>query len=489
MIVNNGSALTANNVQPQIIQQSKPQQVAFQQQRTQQQFVQHDPSTGTNVVMRIVKDDSEADGVKLPPWKKNSLVQQKTVQQMVPSGIPIFQINGQNVIAIDQNSQQFQLQQPQQIQIIDPNRDATEITQNWTTSDGKIGKAIIRRRPTFKEDPTGYLNQQTQLLQNTITTLHSPDGSSSAASTESQESFRGQRQFIQQYVKAAPGQVTTIGGQTLTHMPNGVVQIHQNCDIKPPVKQVVVQEQKFIRQNPKGRPPKNPQTIAKRIAMSQESPVSSTSAMKITKSSTPDITSSSHTPEIITETVVSPDNDLMKFTRSAASQEIRTSMTQVVAGKTITNTTAGMIKKQPQMAMMKKPATMMKGPGLQNQQIMMTSNGQQFIVMPQQQQPQNIMLNNNGVMQIQNTNTTTNQRIIQASPGQSGNLIIQGSPGNFILSNGQQMSPVIIQNGQILQNTGSMLSPKSNILVSNGPAGRDSVLKIQFIYLFHNLKT
>jgi hypothetical protein len=487
MIVNNGSALTANNVQPQIIQQSKPQQVAFQQQRTQQQFLQHDPSTGTNVVMRIVKDDSEADGVKLPPWKKNSMIQQKSVQQMVPSGIPIFQINGQNVIAIDQNNQQFQLQQPQQIQIIDPNRDGAEITQNWTTSDGKIGKAIIRRRPTFKEDPTGYLNQQTQLLQNTITTLHSPDGSSSAASSvssEGHENFQrtqiGQRQFIQQYVKAAPGQVTTIGGQTLTHMPNGVVQIHQNCDIKPPMKPMV-QEQKFIRQNPKGRPPKNPQTIAKRIAMSQESPVSSTSVgsnLKIAKSNTPDITSSSHTPEMITETVVAADNgDFMKFTRSAASQEIRTSMTQVVAGKTVTQTTAagGFIKKQPQMAMMKKPTTMLKSPGIQNatgQQIVMTSNGQQFIVMPQQQQPQNIMLNNNGVMQIQNTNTTTNQRIIQAAPGQGGNLIIQGNPGNFILSNGQQMSPVIIQNGQILQNTGSLLSPKGNIVLSNGPGGK-----------------
>jgi hypothetical protein len=523
MIVNNGNALTATNVQPQIIQQSKPQQVTFQQQQQRsqqqpQQFMQHDPSTGTNVVMRIVKDDGESDGVKLPPWKKNSMIQQKSVQQMMPSGIPIFQINGQNVIAIDQNNQQFHIQQPQQIQIIEHNRDGSEITQNWTTSDGKIGKAIIRRRPTFKEDPTGYLNQQTALLHNTITTLHSPDGSSSTTSSaspalqEGHENFQrtqiGQRQFIQQYVKAAPGQVTTtIGGQTLTHMPNGVVQIQQNCDIKPQAKPMMIQEQiqlqqnKFIRQNPKGRPPKNPQTIAKRIAMSQESPVSSTSVgntLKITKSNTPDITSSSHTPEAITESIVHSSSydsaDFVKFARSASTQEIRTSMTQVMAGKAITNTTmAGSMMKKPQMAMMKKPTTMIKNTGniinAQNtgaQQIMMTSNGQQFIVMPsniqqqqQQQQPQNIMLNNNGLMQIQNTNTTTNQRLIQASPGQGGNFIIQTStgnvltnPGNFILSNNQQMNPLIIQNGQILQNTGNMLSPKGNILLSNGPGGK-----------------
>lgn len=320
MIVNNGNMLTSNS-QPQIIQ-SKPQQVTFQQQKTaaaatqQTQFVQHDPSTGANVVMRIVKDDgSESDGVKLPPWKRNSMVQQQSQvggfknvqQQIIPSGgIPIFQINGQNVIAIDQNNQQFQIQQPQQIQIIEQKGD-----ESWTTVDGKIAKTIIRRRPTFKEDPTGYLNQQTALLHNTITTLHSPDGSTSTTSSvspsniiESQESLQqraqqaGQRQFIQQFVKTSTsGQVTTIGGQTLTHMPNGIVQIQQNCDIKPQAKPMLIQEQiqmqqnKFIRQNPKGRPPKNPATIAKRlVAMSQESPVSSTSAVtgiRITKSSTP----------------------------------------------------------------------------------------------------------------------------------------------------------------------------------------------------------
>lgn len=529
MIVNNSGALTTNNSQPQIIQ-SKPQQVTFQQQRSQpQQFVQHDPSTGANVVMRIVKD-GESDGVKLPPWKKNSIVQQSQVgvkssqqSQMMQSGIPIFQINGQNVIAIDQNNQQYHIHQPQQIQIIEQKCESGE---SWS-GDGKIGKTIIRRRPTFKEDPTGYLNQQTQLLHNTITTLHSPDGSSSTTSSASpalqdnsenyQRTQIGQRQFIQQYVKAAPGQVTTIGGQTLTHMPNGIVQIQQNCDIKPQAKPMMIQEQiqmqqnKFIRQNPKGRPPKNPQTIAKRlVAMSQESPVSSTSAgsgLKITKSNTPDISSSSHTPEAVTETVVHSSSydsaEFVKFARTASTQEmIRTSMTQVVAGKgCITNTTtaSNMMKKSPAVTMMKKPQQMigqMKCPGnifAQNsngQQIMMTSNGQQFIVMPstniqqqqQQQQPQNIMLNNNSLMQLQNANGNSNQRLIQTS-GQGGNIFIQTSTGNvlaanpmsggnFILSNGQQMNPLIIQNGQIIQNAGNLMSPKGNILLSSGAGGK-----------------
>ena len=538
--MNNGNTLTTNNIQPQIIQ-SKPQQVTFQQQRASQQsqFVQHDPATGANVVMRIVKDDSGSD-VKLPPWKKNSMIQQNQVgmkalqqqqTQMVSSGIPIFQINGQNVIAIDQNNQQYHIQQPQQIQIIEQKADGSE---SWTQSDGKGGKTIIRRRPTFKEDPTGYLNQQTALLHNTITTLHSPDGSSSTTSSvspslqDTSENYQrtqiGQRQFIQQYVKTAPGQVTTIGGQTLTHMPNGIVQIQQNCDIKPQSKPIVMQEQQiqmqqkqFIRQNPKGRPPKNPQTIAKRlVAMSQESPVSSTSAgggIKITKSNTPDISSSSHTPEAITETVVHSSSfdssEFVKFARSSAAQEIRTSMTQVVAGKAITNTTTAgsWMKKSPAMAMMKKPQTMisqLKSPGnimTQNtsggQQIVMTSNGQQFIVMPSnniqqhqqqqqqqqqqhQQQQQNIMLNNNSLMQIQNSN---NQRLIQAQ-GQGGNILIQTSSGNviaanpmgggnFILSNGQQMNqPLIIQNGQIIQNAGNLIGQKGNILLSSGSAGK-----------------
>jgi hypothetical protein len=357
------------------------------------------------------------------------------------------------------------------------------------------------------------LNQQTALLHNTITTLHSPGGStatssSSAMQDNSPEAYqqRTQRQFIQQFVKSStPSQVTTIGGQTVTHMSNGIVQI-QNCDIKPQTKPIVIQEQqiqlqqnKFVRANPKGRPPKNAATIAKRlVAMSQESPVSSTSTsslMKITKSSTPDITSSSSShAEAVTETMVQSSFDgteIVKFARNSTTQElIRTSMTQVVSGKATnatTTTTSSAVRKP---ALMKKPQTVVKNTSGNvisqsgasgGQQVVMTSNGQQFIVMPassiqqqHHQQPQNIMLNNN-VMQIQNANTNANQRLIQTS-GQNGNIIIQTNNGNvltanpFIMNNGQQL---VLQNGQIIQQNNGNL--KGNILVT-GANGAKTII-------------
>lgn len=173
-------------------------------------------------------------------------------------------------------------------------------------------------------------------------------------------------------MKSAPpgNQVTTIGGQTVTHMSNGIVQI-QNCDItkqqqtqqnKPlMIQEQIIQQNKFIRTNPKGRPPKNAATIAKRlVAMSQESPVSSSTSasigspvsggnvMKITKANTPDITSSSSHADV-TETMQvqsSYDTEIVKFARNSTTQElIRTSMTQMVAGKT-TNTSTTAIRKQ-----------------------------------------------------------------------------------------------------------------------------------------------
>ncbi|KAG5670272.1 hypothetical protein PVAND_000549 [Polypedilum vanderplanki] len=544
MIVNSSNALSTNNLQPQIMQQQQQQQQFIQQQQNDTS------SSSTNVVMRIIKDESGNEIIKsdakLPPWKKNSMMQnqfvktnnqqqQQTQVISTTSGIPIFQINGQ-MIAIDQQNQQFG-NQSQQIQIIE-----------HKTIDGE--KTYIRRRPpSFKEDPTGYLNQQTALLHNSITTLHSPDGSTTSTSSTSpalqqqqqqiQESNnsemlqqRTQKQFIQQIVKAGamPSQVTTIGGQTVTHMSNGIVQI-QNCDIKQQqqLKPIMIQEQiqqspnKYIRTNPKGRPPKNAATIAKRlIAMSQESPVSSTStasSVKITKSSTPDITSSSSHAEALTETMVQSSSfdgtEIVKIARNSSTQElIRTSMTQVIAGKQTNSTTTSSAIRKPTISMMKKPQqqtvlTQVKtttnnnqlcggnnGSGIitQNatnmtagqQQVVMTSNGQQFIVMPSniQQQPQNIMLNNNNaVVQIQNSGTNANQRLIQTTAGQSGNFIIQTSNGNVLATtaanpltasnfivNGQQLNqPLVLQNGQIIQNNGNLIaSSKGNILVTGG---------------------
>lgn len=172
---------------------------------------------------------------------------------------------------------------------------------------------------------------------------------------------------------APPGNQVTIGGQTVTHMSNGIVQI-QNCDIKQqnqtqPSKPLMMQEQiiqqnKFVRTNPKGRPPKNAATIAKRlVAMSQESPVSSSTSasmgspvsgggnvIKITKANTPDITSSSSHADV-TETMQVQSSfdatEIVKFARNSTTQElIRTSMTQMVAGKTTNTQTTTAIRKQ-----------------------------------------------------------------------------------------------------------------------------------------------
>lgn len=474
MIVNSNALATNSNIQSQQIMQSKT----------------HDPQANGNVVMRIIKEsDSVVDESKLPPWKKNSMQNQKQ-HQISSGGIPIFQINGQ-MIAVDQqgNGQQ-------QYQIIEQKVDGEQ-------------KTIIRRRPTFKEDPTGYLNQQTALLQNTITTLHSPvDGTTVTSNSpiENSTELRTQRQqFIQQIMK--PGnnqQQVTIGGQTVTHMSNGIVQI-QNCDIKQPQgKALMIQEQqqqqqqlmqqnKYIRTNPKGRPPKNAATIAKRlVAMSQESPVSSSTSstsigsplggnvMKITKANTPDITSSSSHADLETMQVQSSSFDateIVKFARnSTTTQElIRTSMTQMMAGKTTATTTA--IRKQPQMMMATKKPQMMTQVKSQpntttvsgNQQVVMTSNGQQYIVMPSanmQQHNTQAMLNNNAIVQFQNSAP----KILQSHHHQNaGNIIFQtNAGGNFIVN----QPSIMLQNGQIIT-TGNNLnnliaSPKGNIFSMTG---------------------
>lgn len=517
MIVNsNSNTLTTNNNNSAIQSQQQQQQQIMQSSKV------HDPQVnignGGNLVMRIVKEYNESivDDSKLPPWKKNSMQNQK---QLNSGGIPIFQINGQ-MIAVDHQQQGNGMQQ--QYQIIEQKIDGEQ-------------KTIIRRRPTFKEDPTGYLNQQTALLQNTITTLHSPiDGGGAGGATATVTSNsqlenasselrtqRQQHQFIQQIMK--PGQVNqmTIGGQTVTHMSNGIVQI-QNCDIKqqPQSKPLVIQEQvihqnKYVRTNPKGRPPKNASTIAKRlVAMSQESPVSSSTSssstnnmgspisagnvMKITKANTPDISSSSQSTDVETMQVQSSfdGTEFVKFARNSTTttQElIRTSMTQMMAGKTTSANTA--IRKAPQMQMMmatKKPqimtqvksqcannnnfnnpsaatttttatsATSMSG----NQQVVMTSNGQQFIVMPStniQPHATQTMLNNNAIVHFQNA--VNGPKILQSSHQNTGNFIIQTNPlaattGNFIVN----QPSIMLQNGQIITTGNNLIaSPKGNI--------------------------
>lgn len=511
----NNKIIATNN-----IEQGMMQSKSHQTQILQQQIDAQNMSNLVNV--RIVNEENDISAnPKLPPWRKNVMQSQfgntsKSTQPSIIStssshnGIPIFQFNGQ-MIAIDQKNQQF-YNQPQKIQVFEHKSADSE-------------KMIIRRRPpTFKEDPTAYLNQQTALLHNTITTLHSPDVTTSMVSPTIQENTtefqqHTQRHILQQIVKTpniSNQPFSSISGQTLTQnmsMSNAIVQI-QNCDIKQQQQQTKVStlqdqiqgdQQKFTT-NTKGRPPKQSRRL---VSVPKESPVSSSTTsgiIKIAKSSTPDITSSST--EAITETVVQSTNnfggsEFLKCARNSSTQEhIQTSMTQVLAGKSgcLTTSSSSSIRKPvtTTTSLQKKPQTIVtqmrtnsnsnsinNNPSLinqlnsnSNQQIIMTSNGQQFIVMPSsnlQTQSQNLVLNNNSVVQIQNSNQN-HQRLVQTQgPGQSGNIIIQTNNGNLLATqtnpnnfivNGQ---PLIFQNSQIIQSNSNLISsPKNNILLSGG---------------------
>ncbi|XP_070504002.1 methyl-CpG-binding domain protein 5/6 homolog sba isoform X2 [Chironomus tepperi] len=497
----NNNKIATNNIQ-QIVMQSKSQQTQFLQ--------QIDPQNMSNLVnVRIVKEENDiSENSKLPPWRKNVMQNQfgnnsKSIQPTIIStstahgGIPIFQFNGQ-MITIDQN-QQFS-NQPQKIQIFEQKSADDE-------------KMIIRKRPpTFKEDPTAYLNQQTALLHNTITTLHSPDVTTSMVSPTIQENStefqqRSQRHIVQQVIKTPniPNQqFSSISGQTLTQnmsMSNAIVQI-RNCDItqQQQTKLSTLQDQQKLRTNPKGRPPKHSRRL---VSVSQESPVSSSTTNS-------DITSSSA--EAITETVVQSTNnfdrsEVLKYVRNSSTQEvIRTSMTPVLAGKTACLTTPSSsnfsIRKPTSTitSIQKKPQTIVTQMktnsnssinnnnnnslinqlnNSSNQQVMMTSNGQQFIVMPSsnlQAQPQNIVLNNNSIVQIQNSNPNHPRLIQTTGSGQNGNIIIQTNNGNLLATtqtnpnnfivNGQ---PLIFQNNQIIQSNSNLIaSQKNNVLLTGG---------------------
>ncbi|XP_058811383.1 methyl-CpG-binding domain protein 5 isoform X2 [Topomyia yanbarensis] len=195
------------------------------------------------------------------------------------------------------------------------------------TGENSKPKCTTKKRPNFKDDPTGYLNQQTAILHSSISTLHSPDGSSS-----SQES--PQLKVMSSYnpleVGDAPESVrlriecqavntttaTSTAAQTLTQVSNGMVQIQQNCDISHMKLQQQLQfQQQLQRQNQLVRQhneqlqlfQQHQQSIADEesskantrfVTVAQASPISS-SSITFSTSRTPDVTStSSSTPDL-----------------------------------------------------------------------------------------------------------------------------------------------------------------------------------------------
>lgn len=101
---------------------------------------------------------------RTPPWRKNSILnlQQKQQQQQQQQTNVVQQSHGTlaasngRVPPLPQQSSQSQ-QQP-------PWHDETQKRRN-----------TAKKRPNFKEDPTGYLDHQTAILHNSILNLHSPE--------------------------------------------------------------------------------------------------------------------------------------------------------------------------------------------------------------------------------------------------------------------------------------------------------------------------
>ena len=626
----------------------KPPQPTFSQQQLIQQKIQagsdsDDSEETSQIIYQFVKDDNGIGQInkqivktkqpKTPPWKKNSILNQTRIQQsqvMTNINININNINSNNLYSVINNekgqSQQmepqqiYQLQNPQ-LMSVDPSQPSNQLqnfhntqqqslpfsqdqTPPWKNDEVKLldknNKIIPKRRPTFKEDPTGYLNQQTALLHNSISTLHSPsDGSSSTSSPALNESEY--TQLLQQHNRndqfkmmqtttsnkvpnsgiikeqARPTgnnmnliNSTTLGGQTVTQLGNGVVQIQQNCDIPLQIQQQIQQQQnKYIRQTPKSQSaPRigSKQTVQNKrfVSVSQESPSSTTTAQR---DSTPDISSSCRTPDSIQRDPVqtgsvttsyesprpveSPEPAMTYINTSSTiyggprlqsgQTNHKNTITSVIAGKTITNTTSTIRR---QTTGLKKAVTQsqqqnvemivkehnnitiqnmnksnmnasasndMQSMNMQQQpngnQFIMTSTGQ-ILMMPtsqpnqmkqinqpmiqlqNQQLPQQVQLQNNGTLMMGGQNLVLNnngtlmqiqnnggQRLI---PSNGNNVLIQTGNGNVLapLNGGNFMMNSNAQMSPIILNNGNIIQQQNGQnIISTGTGGGKNIIQ------------
>lgn len=190
-----------------------------------------DPVSEEIMTSQNKQPDREMKGVplsKTPPWRKHvpcssatSISSQRQVHcssNLVPAKTSVQNIN----------------QNEQIVKNIRITNESSHSTSLCIPFDDKL-KSTGKKRPNFKDDPTGYLNQQTAILHSSISTLHSPDGSSS--SQESQQLKTVSDSVSSETSESAESTdrncttTTPIAGQTLTHMASGVVQVQQNCDI------------------------------------------------------------------------------------------------------------------------------------------------------------------------------------------------------------------------------------------------------------------
>ncbi|GAB0088316.1 hypothetical protein DMENIID0001_027180 [Sergentomyia squamirostris] len=367
------------------------------------------------------------------------------------------------------------------------------------------GVPATKKRPNFKDDPTGYLDHQTAILHSSILNVHSPDLTQFESSQQELEIPEPQitqqikvrnTQIVRQQVPhmiqgvfpantsdlmtiQQSGQKIVINdqlpGQTVTHLPNGMVQ---------------------IRQGQLGK-----ETLI--CAASQESPVSSSTAFYTTDGG--GAAGTEHRGPVQAG-MITTSNDLASssspelYPRAAAGGHTvaKNTITSVLAGKAATTTCTSQIGRFETA-----PPQFITTPGTQSSftganQLIMTSSGQ-FIVMPANQAAPKVsttgqMINagntlviNNAGQQIVNGSLLSgnieivNGQVVESQAGQrtTGNVVIQSGqnliqPGQNLISSGG--NSFIVNSGtggqMILNNSGMLptgaMSPATGKVIQNG---------------------
>lgn len=110
---------------------------------------------------------------RTPPWRKNSILNQQSKMTVVGQSFEHTNIS-------NANSRVPPLPQQHSVQNQPPWQEETQKRRNNPN-----------KRPNFKEDPTGYLNQQTAILHSSILNVHSPDlHDQESSNSTSQHSYR-----------------------------------------------------------------------------------------------------------------------------------------------------------------------------------------------------------------------------------------------------------------------------------------------------------
>lgn len=293
---------------------------------TPSSVLNHGPSAVPHQV--LLQSDKEISSIplsKTPPWRKNN---PSSASKPNPSAVPVVlaprQMHSSSVLVPGKTSVQSVNQNEQ---IVKNSRIINEplAPSDWPTEEGEVNKvkSTTKKRPNFKDDPTGYLNQQTAILHSSISTLHSPDGSSSSqegathlktvvgydsGEPETSQTDRGSGD------DSTSTTSTTLGGQTVTHIANGMVQVQQNCDIshmklqqQMQFQQQLQRQSQLVRQHHEQlqllQQQQSSESASKNVNVrfvttAQESPVPCNN-VTFTTSRTPDVTSTSpSTPDL-----------------------------------------------------------------------------------------------------------------------------------------------------------------------------------------------